>query len=117
MRLPVSCLIGIIATMVLAVPCSAGYPFFSKFTTQSNGPYAPRTNRYVVVDPAPAAADAHYKAHHHAGYTAHGPLWTRHDVAQPVYPYGWFGARAGTRNWSHAGYYDDYVEQRYQKGF
>lgn len=102
---------------VLTAPAWAGYPFFSKFTTQSNGAYAPRTNRYIVVDPAAVANDASYKAHHHAGYTANGPLWTRHDVAQPVYPYGWFGARAGTRNWSHVGYYDDYVDQRFQKGF
>lgn len=116
MRLPICCL-TLFAALTAVAPCSAGYPFFSKFTTQSNGAYAPRTNRYVVVDPAPVAADAHYKAQHHAGYTANGPLWTRHDVAQPVYPYGWFGARAGTRNWSHVGYYDDYVDQRFQKGF
>lgn len=116
MRSSILCLSVSVALAVVA-PASAGYPFFSKFTTQANGAYAPRTNRYVVVDPATVAHEAHYKAHPHAGYSGSGPLWTRHDVAQPVYPYGWFGARAGTRNWTGASYYDDYVDQRFQKGF
>ena len=115
MRIPSIVLLPAYVLMLVA-PCDAGYPFISKFTTQATGPYAPRVDRYIVVDPAPAAPDYTQGPHGHHQAAASQPLWTRRDDPAPVYPYGWFGARAATNNWSHTGYYNNYVDQRILRG-
>ena len=97
-----------LAVALMSASLQAGYPVSSRLARQADGPYQPRTNRYIVVDPTPPAG-----ALAHDGAT---PQWTRHNVAAPAYPYGWFGVRAATNRWSHTGYYDDYTDMRITRG-
>ena len=69
--------------------------------------------RYVVVDPIAPRTSA-YGDLHAAGHPPHGAphasqeLWRRHDLATPVYPYGWFGARPANSRSTRGSYYEDY---------
>lgn len=91
----------------------AKYPILTQMTKRADGPYQPEVRRYVVVDPiAPHSAaygDIHAMGHAPHG-AAHAPqeLWRRHDLATPVYPYGWFGARPANSRSTRGSYYEDY---------
>lgn len=102
---------------------SAKYPILSLFTTRSDGPYQPAPRRYAVVDPVPVAPS--YPAGHHGeGAARHAaevaaqnpPLWRKHEVVTPVYPYGWFGARHASERQTRGSYYDDYTDTAIMRG-
>lgn len=101
------------ACVVWPGTAEARYPIASRFTRTANGPYQPQLRRYVVVDPKAAAMPGHAGPHDVA---QHQVLWERHDAAVPAYPYGWFGARAATQNYTRTGYYDNYWDNNILRG-
>lgn len=126
------------ATLIAALFATAfgndadgAYPISSRFARQAEGPYAPQTNRYVVIDPAPIAPPMQAASPAPQAGASVGPkhgkpkpnanaagavYWQRHDAATTVYPYGWFGANAATQRWTHTSYYGDYGDTRFIRG-
>lgn len=108
---------GWLATAFLATlggVAVGAYPISSRFARQPEGPYAPQTNRYVVVDPTPVSPPAAKNGKPTPG--AEAILWQRRDAATPVYPYGWFGAQPATQRWTHTYFYGDYNDARILRG-
>ncbi|MBA4018728.1 MAG: hypothetical protein C0483_16295 [Pirellula sp.] len=102
-----------VASFAAASVADAKYPILTQMTKRADGPYQPEVRRYVVVDPIPPRAHASGDLHA-AGHPMHGAahaqpeLWRRYDMATPVYPYGWFGARPANTRSTRGSYYEDY---------
>lgn len=103
----------VVASFNVASTADAKYPILTQMTKRADGPYQPEVRRYVVVDPiaprTPAYGDLHAAGHPpHGAPHASQELWRRHDLATPVYPYGWFGARPANSRSTRGSYYEDY---------
>lgn len=103
----------VVLSFTVAQNAEAKYPILTQMTKRADGPYQPEVRRYVVVDPIAPHAAAHGDLHamgHGPHDAAHAPqeLWRRHDLATPVYPYGWFGARPANSRSTRGSYYEDY---------
>ncbi len=103
----------VVASFAVVSNVDAKYPILTQMTKRADGPYQPEVRRYVVVDPiaprAPAYGDLHAAGHPpHGAAHAQQELWRRHDLATPVYPYGWFGARPANSRSARGSYYEDY---------
>lgn len=103
----------VVASFAVVSIADAKYPILTQMTKRADGPYQPEVRRYVVVDPiaprAPAYGDLHASGHPpHAAAHPQQELWRRHEMATPVYPYGWFGARPANSRSTRGSYYEDY---------
>ncbi|MBN8627799.1 MAG: hypothetical protein J0M17_20155, partial [Planctomycetes bacterium] len=115
---------ALVIVATFAAVAEAKYPIASHMARRADGPYQPEIRRYVVVDPIAAptpfgnGAAAHGSGHAGHSHFAHAQQeqWRRYDLATPVYPYGWFGARPANSRSVRGSYYDDYEQTTIFRG-
>jgi hypothetical protein len=115
---------ALVIVATIAAVAEAKYPIASHMARRADGPYQPEIRRYVVVDPVPqspafgSGVTGQGAAISGQSHFAHSQpeLWRRHDLATPVYPYGWFGARPANSRSVRGSYYDDYEQTTIFRG-